>query len=56
MSAKVYQYQLGATPSAEVIPDAPRAAELKHKLEAFLQTATKSLMDNTAGVINGKPD
>ena len=56
MSAKVYQYQLGATPSAEVISDAPRAAELKHKLEAFLQTATKSLMDNTAGVINGKPD
>jgi hypothetical protein len=29
---------------------------LKLKLEAFLQTATKSLMDNTAGVVNGKPD
>ncbi len=56
MSAKIYQYQLGANPSAEVIPNAPRTAELKQKLEAFLQTATKSLMDNTAGVVNGKPD
>jgi phosphoglycerol transferase MdoB-like AlkP superfamily enzyme len=56
MAPKIYQYQLGANPSAEIIPDAPRTAELKLKLEAFLQTATKSLMDNTAGVVNGKPD
>jgi len=56
MAPKIYQYQLGANPSAEIIPDAPRTAELKLKLEAFQQTATKSLIDNTAGVINGKPD
>ncbi|MBK5513253.1 LTA synthase family protein [Pseudomonas sp. TH15] len=56
MAPKIYQYQLGANPSAEIIPDAPRTAELKLKLEAFLQTATKSLLDNTAGVVNGKPD
>jgi hypothetical protein len=29
---------------------------MKLKLEAFLQTATKSLLDNTAGVVDGKPD
>ena len=29
---------------------------LKQKLESFLQTATKSLLDNTAGVVDGKPD
>lgn len=56
MGPKVWQYQLGANPHAEVVPDAPRTAELKLKLEAFLQTATKSLLDNTAGVIHGKPD
>jgi hypothetical protein len=39
-----------------VVADAPRTAELKLKLEAFLQTATKSLIDNTAGVVDGKPD
>jgi hypothetical protein len=56
MAPKMYQYQLGATPSAVVVANAPRTAELKTKLEAFLQTATKSLIDNTAGVVDGKPD
>ncbi|MBP5090826.1 LTA synthase family protein, partial [Pseudomonas chlororaphis] len=56
MAPKIYQYELGANPHAEVVPDAPRTAELKHKLEAFLQTATKSLLDNTAGVVHGTPD
>jgi len=56
MGPKIWQYQLGANPHAEVVPDAPRTAELKLKLEAFLQTATKSLLDNTAGVIHGTPD
>ena len=56
MGPKIWKYQLGANPHAEVVPDAPRTAELKLKLEAFLQTATKSLLDNTAGVIHGKPD
>ena len=50
MPAKVLTYTLGAKPSAEIVPDAPDTAELKHKLESFLQTATKSLLDNTAGV------
>ncbi|VVP40290.1 Phosphoglycerol transferase I [Pseudomonas fluorescens] len=56
MAPKMYRYEFGATPHAEVVADAPRTAELKLKLEAFLQTATKSLIDNTAGVVDGKPD
>ncbi|MNL08284.1 Lipoteichoic acid synthase 1 [compost metagenome] len=56
MAPKMYRYELGAKPHAEVVPDAPRTAELKTKLEAFLQTATKSLLDNTAGVVDGTPD
>ena len=56
MGPKIWQYQLGANPHAEVVPHAPRTAELRLKLEAFLQTATKSLLDNTAGVIHGTPE
>ncbi|MFJ2539107.1 MULTISPECIES: LTA synthase family protein [unclassified Pseudomonas] len=56
MAPKIYQYHLGANPGGEIIANAPRTAELKLKLEAFLQTATKSLMENTAGVVSGKPD
>ncbi|MGY2171998.1 LTA synthase family protein [Pseudomonas gingeri] len=48
--AKVWRYQLGANPGGEVIPNSPDEAELKQKLGSFIQTATKSLLDNTAGV------
>ena len=50
MPAKLLTDTLGATPHAEEVPDAPDTEELKRKLESFLQTATKSLLDNTAGV------
>ena len=50
MPAKLLTYTLGATPHAEEVPNAPDTEELKRKLESFLQTATKSLLDNTAGV------
>lgn len=50
MPAKVLDYTLGATPGAELVEDAPDAESLKRKLDSFLQTATKSLLDNTAGV------
>lgn len=56
MEPKMYQYELGAKPTSAIIPDAPETAEMKKKLESFLQTATKSLLDNTAGVVNGMPD
>ena len=54
MPAKVWQYKLGANPEAKVVTDSPEAIELKKKLESFLQTATKSLLDNTAGVADPK--
>ncbi|MGF6113731.1 LTA synthase family protein [Pseudomonas frederiksbergensis] len=56
MPPKLYQYELGANPKGVVIPESADEAALKQKLESFLQTATKSLLDNTAGVVNGKPD
>lgn len=46
---RLYSYQLGADPKAERIP-IDLAPELKARLEAFLQIATRSLLDNTAGV------
>ena len=54
MPAKVWKYELGANPKATVVTDSPEAIELKKKLESFLQTATKSLLDNTAGVADPK--
>ena len=54
MPAKVWQYKLGANADAKVVTDSPEATELKTKLESFLQTATKSLLDNTSGVADPK--
>ncbi|WP_268800546.1 LTA synthase family protein [Pseudomonas huanghezhanensis] len=55
MEPKIYAYTLGTKPHAELIPDAPDVAELRKKLDSFLQIATKSLLDNTAGVKDAKP-
>lgn len=54
MPAKVWQYRLGTNPEAKVVTNPQVEAELKQKLESFLQTATKSLLDNTAGVEDPK--
>ena len=54
MPAKVWQYRLGTHPEAKVVTNPQVEAELKQKLESFLQTATKSLLDNTAGVEDPK--
>jgi hypothetical protein len=56
MPPKLYQYELGANSKGELIPASADEAALKQKLESFIQTATKSLIDNTAGVVDGKPD
>jgi phosphoglycerol transferase MdoB-like AlkP superfamily enzyme len=56
MPPKLWEYELGANPTGKVIAESPDEAALKQKLESFLQTATKSLLDNTAGVVDGKPD
>ncbi len=56
MPPRIYRYELGAKPNGELIPNSADEAELRQKLESYLQTATKSLLDNTAGVVDGKPD
>lgn len=53
--ARLYDYQLGANASAKRV-DLGLEPDLQRKLEAFLQTATKSLLDNTAGVVGSKPE
>ncbi len=50
MEPQVLTYTLGRTPHAELIPNAPDTKAMRDKLDSFLQTATKSLLDNTAGV------
>ncbi|MDD0975371.1 LTA synthase family protein [Pseudomonas fontis] len=55
MTPRVYRYQLGKEFKAELI-EAPDQTEMLHKLESFIQTATKSLLDNTAGVVHGTPE
>lgn len=50
MAPKLYQFQVGANPSATLIEDEKMLNELKPKLEAFIQMATQSLLENTAGV------
>ncbi len=52
----MYRYQLGSEFSAERIENAEDKQLMVKKLEAFIQTATKSLLDNTAGVVHGIPD
>jgi len=56
MPPKLWEYELGANPTGKVIAESPDEGALRQKLESFLQTATKSLLDNTAGVVDGKPD
>ncbi len=53
---KLYQYHIGANPSATIIDDQQRKEELKQKLEAYIQMATKSLLDNTAGAEAAQSD
>ena len=49
MAPKLYGYRLGPAPEATEQPAGPDAAILRKRLEAFLQTATASLLENTAG-------
>ncbi|WP_263143799.1 LTA synthase family protein [Pseudomonas sp. RIT-PI-AD] len=55
MPARVYDYRLGADAVSRHIEGAPDEAQLKRRLDAFLKIATDSLLDNTAGVVDGKP-
>jgi phosphoglycerol transferase MdoB-like AlkP superfamily enzyme len=47
--AHLYDYRLGADAGADPVKDAEDVAVLWKMLNAFIQTATKSLMENTAG-------
>ncbi|QBF27887.1 LTA synthase family protein [Pseudomonas tructae] len=55
MTPRMYRYELGANFKAELI-ESPDQPQLLQKLESFIQTATKSLLDNTAGVVHGTPE
>ena len=50
LDARLYRYELGAIRRVEVVNDADKASAMQHKLDAFLQTATDSLLNNTTGV------
>jgi hypothetical protein len=60
MPAKLYHYQLGRQFSAEAIPDgdpdAADKADLRQRLDAFIQTATQALIDNRAGAEKAAKD
>ena len=47
---KLYEYRLWTDPHGVERKDEALAHELKQKLDAFIQTATKSLLDNTTGI------
>jgi hypothetical protein len=51
--ARVYDYRLGRDSEARLVKDAPERAELQKRLEAFIQTATQSLLENSIGADRG---
>ena len=51
---RLYDYRLGHTPKVDLVESAEDMPMLQEKLEAFIQTATKSLMENTAGAESGQ--
>ena len=48
---KLYDYRLGPTMTAVVTHDDGVSGALKAELDAYIQTATRSLIDNTAGSV-----
>jgi len=53
--ARAYAFELGAHPFAKKLEEGELSAEWNQQLAAFLQTATQSLLSNTAGA-TGKDD
>jgi hypothetical protein len=51
--ARVYDYRLGRDSRADPVENVPERAELQKRLEAFIQTATRSLLENSAGAVRG---
>lgn len=54
MAPKLYGYRLGPEPDAIEKPIGPGTANLRKRLEAFLQTATASLLENTTGTAGAR--
>ncbi len=52
---KLYDYRLSPAMASAVVHDEAATAAMKTELEAFIQVATRSLMDNTTGSVGGKP-
>ncbi|KAF1054683.1 MAG: Lipoteichoic acid synthase 1 [Stenotrophomonas maltophilia] len=52
---RVYDYKVGANFGVSRVDNAPDQTDLRKRLESFLQTATKSLLENTTGVVDSKP-
>lgn len=49
-SLKTYAYRLWTDPGSSELQDDPQEKDLQRKLDAFIQVATRSLLDNTAGL------
>ncbi|WP_454255293.1 LTA synthase family protein [Pseudomonas sp. Marseille-Q8238] len=56
LPARLYEYRLGADAEVKVLQDDPDEAALHKRLEAFLQSATQSLLNNRSGAVSGKAD
>ncbi|WP_288493617.1 LTA synthase family protein [uncultured Pseudomonas sp.] len=52
--AVLYRYHLGTQAGGEVLKGDASAPELQKRLEAFIQTATASLLGNTTGMTDSK--
>jgi len=47
---KIYRYQLWTSPRADELTNDSEEGALKEKLDAFIQVATQSLLNNTTGL------
>ncbi|WP_407315726.1 LTA synthase family protein [Pseudomonas sp. nanlin1] len=56
MEPRLYRFQMGRDAKGEVIPDTGEVAGMRQKLDSFIQTATKSLLDNTSGATVSKQE
>ncbi len=49
VNARTWSYQLGANPQSAAVPERTDDAQWLQQLNAYIQTATTSLLENTAG-------
>lgn len=56
MPPRSYQYRLGARSQALLIPETEQSAHMNQQLQAYIQTATNSLISNSTGVSDSASD